>query len=438
MYYRPNLVIFESALQKCLKQWISKENDLGESLFQLGDPPIRTEREAELLCEALKKVQSRLPNELGLENLVSAPLNAFCSLFQNIATPSAYKIIEDRGIPLLANILDESLFGERSLPDGDLLFGLKILAGYHYHPAIKKISYAIRKRIAYDHYLWPVIFAIYSELKHPHTLQLISTLESRLPDGIAGASFLKLANEQFERGRLEVHPFSGLDGSDRLRRLISNTDPNSPHEAMQATLATAFMAPNLRDRLLLLASCHHDSGVRIEADRIAASFQNLEAIRRLTDWSLDPRFSRHACQALTSAGHPERIPKATHNDGFATLALLSNTLENSHRYGVIPDQLGIIDTRRSYWPPDGELINCWLCYFTCSTTDDLESVTESGVAFVTDKVSIHPNPSVANLPIDDLYAFYCAWHALGHEASREDIASMAAEGHQILAEATAI
>ena len=436
MYFPLNLVFFGSALQKCLKEWIRTNHDLGEALFQLGDPPVRTVREAEFLCDAMEQASIRLPGEIEAAGMVSTPLNCLCCLFQSLTTPAAFEVVESRGVPLLSSILEQSLYGGQYLPDDDLLFGLKILAAYHHLPTVRHIAHGVRNRIAHDHYMWPVIFAHFGEPNHPHALQLVRALEKPIPDGIAGASFLKLANEQYELGNLEVHPFSGLDGCDRLRQSISNTDPNFRHEAMQATLATTYLAPNVRDRLLLLASRHPDAGVRIEADRIAASYQNPEAARRLADWSLDPRFSRRACKALENAGHIDRIPKATHNEGFATLALLSNTLEESDRFGVIPDQLGIVDTRECYWPPVGEVITCWLCHFSCRT--DIDAEPETGVAFVTDQVSIHPDPAVAALSTDDLYAFYCAWHAMGDDAAREDVQSMAEEGHQILAEAKPI
>lgn len=430
-------MFFGSALQKCLKEWIKTNHDLGEALFQLGDPAVRTEREAEFLCEALEQASHRLPSKAeAAADMVSTPFNCLCSLFQSVATPVAYEIAESRGVPLLSSIIEQHLYGEQYLPNDDLLFGLKILAAYHYLPAISHIAHAVRKRMAHDHYMWPVIFAHYGEPNHPHALQLVRELENPIPDGIVGSAYLKLTNEQYELGNLEVHTFSGLNGCDRLRRSITNTDPNFRHEAMLATLATTYLTPNVRDRLLLLASRHPDAGVRIEADRIAASYQNSEAVRRLADWSLDPRFSRSACHALESAGHADRIPKATRNEGFATLALLSNTLEESDRFGVIPDQLGIVDTRECYWPPMGEMITCWLCHFSCRTMVDSEQ--ETGVAFVTDQVSIHPDPAVAALSSDDLYAFYCAWHAMGDDASREDIQSMADEGHRILAEAKPI
>lgn len=163
---------------------------------------VMTARDAWAVCQTLDHAMAILPTEREVRDMVSTPMHALTGLFQEAQSRAACAVLEERGLPLLNAVVQECLYGGRFLPNEDLLFILKVMAAYHYQPAVRHTVYALRQEIEPEHYVWPVIFAHYAERDHPHTLTLIEKLGDPLPRGWSAVGMLHLTNGMAGRGDL--------------------------------------------------------------------------------------------------------------------------------------------------------------------------------------------------------------------------------------------
>jgi hypothetical protein len=420
--------VFSSKLQKCLKGWIKSGGDLGARLYEGGTMTVATARDANVICHTLKHVISSLPSESETKQMVSTPLQVVTGLFQDVQSEAAYLTLSHKGLPLLHFMVQDGLHGDHYVPDEDMLFILKVMAAYQYAPAVRHTVYALRKRIAPHHYLWPVIIAHYAETGHPNALALIEEMREPLPSGSPGVALLRLANVLADRGELPDHPFASDEGRQLLKRWITDTDPFQWHDASEATIALAFLNPSARDTLLSLNKRHPDPRVRLDGIGITSIDQPDLAMKPLLDHAKDPRYSKRACRHLRRLGQAAAIPDTVKDPGFQALVRLSRTLEAMERFASPPDLLQVIHAQECHWPPLHGPSACWLCRFIYRGSSPNRKI--KGMALVTTSATVYLDEPINHLDQDDLYAFFCAYES--DSDTSDSVSALIARGRELL------
>ncbi len=421
--------MFGSKLQKTLRAWIKGGGDLGQRLYEQGDLSVRSVRDAATVCEALHHAIHLLPNEREVSSMVSTPLHSLTSLFQEAETESAYEALSKRGLPLLAKALEEGLYGQRFVSESDILFLLKVMVAYQFHPLVRHVAHAIRKRLAPNHYMWPVIFAQFGEQGHPHARSLVDALAATLPDGLIGISYLKLVNTLCSRDAMGDHPYASLQGQERLKRLITNTDPIYWPEASEATRALAFIPAESRRPLLALASRHPDPRVQIDVIGVEAEDGDEDAFAKLAQYARDPRYSKRASWHLRHLGKGNLIPESTRDPGFAALVKVSEALELSEDFSTPPDEIQIVEADERLWPRIG-LTACWLCRFVYHGRT--EAMNQTGWALVTTRVTLYAEADASSIPNEDLYALFAALEDDDSSTVSATLSVLIQQGREIL------
>lgn len=396
---------------------------------------MRSTRDAYRVCAALDHAKAMLPTEREAREMVSTPLHVVTGLFQEVKTEAAYRVLSQKGLPILNEVVQESLYGGRFIPGQDILFILKVMAAYRFRPVVRHLAAALRKELEPDHYLWPVLFAHFAEPDHPQALALVEKLGHALPPRSPGIGLLHLGNVLAERAQIFRHPFSAELGRERLGALLSGDESILWEDAMAATTALAFVDPNWRPELLDLARQHGHPRVRLEAQGVQAleghgGAASDRVMNELLDHAKNPRYSRQAVRLLRRAGAESTIPGELEAAEFQALADLSEHLENTGRFPGPPDDLQLFDTRSLCWPPAlGESI-CSLCEFRYRQDDGQEAA--KGMALVNGHVTVYMEQAINHLNVDDLYAFFCFYEATLASVDEVNVTECIARGRTLL------
>lgn len=214
--------------------------------------------DARAVCLALEHASLTLPTSREVDSLVSTPLHVLTGLFQEVESEAAFRVLSQRGLRLLNDIVQEHLYAARFLPEEDALFALKIMAAYQFRPVVRHLAQAVKADLGRDHYLWPVIFAHFAEAGHPDAARVLDKFQFSLPEGGAGLGILLLANRLMARGELDRHPFASVQGQERLRDWLKQDGD----EALESAKALAYLDMGAAFALRGLARKHTRPAVR--------------------------------------------------------------------------------------------------------------------------------------------------------------------------------
>lgn len=428
-------MVLGSRLQKTLKRWVRNGGDLWSILH--ADPSLRVEsaRDALSVCRALEHASALLPTQREAQEMMGTPLYALTGLFHEVGAKAARRILTNKGLPQLDDIVQRHLYAERFVPQEDVLHIFKIMASYHYGPGVRHLGAALRRDYALDHYLWSLIFALFAEPGHPGGGALAERIGGANLRGCAETGWLLLANVLAESDQLDGHPFNHAAGRERLRQFLqAEMNDDGWVRAIEATKALAFQQPADIRTLLELAERHPHPRVRLQAlgvrTRKMVAVDRADFVQRLVSHAENPRHSRQACQLLEEAGALEVVPERVEDPEFRALVDLCETLEEWGPFSEAPDHMEVIDSRELHWPPSASPRVCSLCRFVYLRGPQEKG---RGLAVVHSRVTLFIGSLADGLDVDDLYAFFCAHESAPNVSPNEvSVSDYVARGHELL------
>src|SRR5687767_13032215 len=185
----------KSPLLKVLEGWIKDpDSDLSERLNAIQQhDEVKLSAEAESICNGLQIMLSKIQgsfNDSFEDNIFSLTV-----LFQQTSTNEAAVVLNDKGIPLLVDILDlimRKQYQLKSFGSTDLMI-LKMFVYYKNKRGFDKLSELINSDFKNDEYMWSVILNIASEDTDKYNL-IIQGLNGKIPRGFLGISYLDMCN----------------------------------------------------------------------------------------------------------------------------------------------------------------------------------------------------------------------------------------------------
>jgi hypothetical protein len=399
-----------SPLQLALERGLKPGGDVGAELRQLGDYPVKSQSDAEAICLALEHVARGAP--------AASALHALTSLFQDVpdAECEAFPILQQRGCPLLIQILDQGLRDENRHAANDLLFVLKVLAMYGTPEGTEAVVRAARLPLKPDGYMWSVIFHAYQK-GHPGGARLFEGLSRPLPAEFLAVALLDAANRMRLEGGALAHPFDSPEGKQRLEQWLTDTDPEHFSYAVSAAAALPFIGDPERDRLLSRAFDHSSVDVQLEAAWSAAKLGREAGLDCLARYCREVAFSNRAKQYLAELNRADLIPPESLTPDFQALAEFAQWLAHPNELGRPPDEMEIIDHRELSWPPSGRPKPFWLIRYRVKKAPPEEDDVEVGlVGSVTFCLFTY---QLAQRPPEDGYAIHCYWEMEGRRSISE-------------------
>lgn len=384
-----------------------------------------TREDAEELVAVLAE-QTDVTPLVGEEDGDTA-LYHLAALFQNDATDDAARVLRDRGIPELARLFDAAMALD-DCPAATAAFVCKMFALYAYESGVRRVAAAVRR--FEDEGLWEVVFGLFGEENHPHGPALVEALRDPLPDSIAGAVLLDLANTLSRQKRLDRHPYDTHAGRQRLERWLRDSDPELFNYAHSAAAALPFLAPEARNSLAALAMDHPDAGVQMEAAWASAYRGGTAGLTFLARMCEDPRHSLTARRYLDELGHGERVPAKAREANFEAMAQMCNWLAHPNEFGEPPTDITLHDTRELNWPPTDDRRRVWLFKYTYAGRND--GADEVGLGMVGSITFALFGETTPDMSPEDAYGVHCCWELEVNDDPRAPKKRSAKAGRKLL------
>ncbi|MCS7046606.1 MAG: hypothetical protein NZO58_09645, partial [Gemmataceae bacterium] len=393
-------------LQLALERGLTDGADLGGEIKRLGDFTIASRADAEAVCEALEKVKDRPKPATAL----FAPAHDLIALFQRVDGPEckAYAVFEQRGLPVLAEIVRTALAAPEEADRDSVLMALKLLALFQTEEGTDCVLAALRKPLYPDAHLWAAILNTYGP-DHAQVDRLFTALGEKLPSGFAAVALLDAANGAKIGGAEDVvHPFDSNEGVARLEQYLTDDNPDHFSYAVSAAAALPFITLPQRDSLLALALDHADPNVQLEGAWAAARLGRDAGLRCLARYCLDFRHAARAMEYLRELERDDLIPPEATAPDAAALAEFAQWLAHPQELGRPPDELEIIDRRTLDWPVAGKRRQFWLIRFRAAARSS-NGHDVVGVGLVGSTTSCLFDYQMHLRPPEDCYAIHCAW-----------------------------
>ena len=402
-----------SKLLTILNDWLSapeadqKLSTLSKDIHSLY---VNTKAEAEMICRGLEylKAQFSAKNYANLnDNLYTLAL-----LFQRVKSKQAYRVLNERGIPLLVEIFnlyrnaaeEEIVRGSFREPD---VFILKIFAQYNNPAGTKTLIEAIKSNYKPGDYRWHLIFDTVAENDRYNTI--IGELGEFLPADFAGISYLDMCNRLAIEGKLSKHPFDNEPGYQFLRKLLQNQDPDEFTYTVSATAALPFINSRYQTELFKLASGHPDIDVRIETAWAGAKLGDEESLQQLVEFAKDYRYGKKPVRYLKELGKESLAPAETKDEDFQALVELCHWLSHPNEFGSYPDAARIVDKRELYWPSTEDRRTMYIIEYTYKNYNE-DGSDKIGVGMVGSiTFCLFRIEGLANYSPEEIYAIHCAW-----------------------------
>jgi len=405
-------------LQTALERGLKEGGQLAQEIDELGDYTVKCQADGEAICDALQKlVDGQVPRGKSL----TSPLHSLVGFFQEVKGPdcAAFRVLFERGTPLLASIVNNSLEGVEEHEDSDLLFLLKILAMYGSDEGADTIIRAANKPLASGGYLWSVVFGMFTR-DHPQTERVFAALTDPLPLRFIGMSLLDAANRIYiDGGHLRQHPFDSDGGVQRLEQWLSDPSPAQFSYAVSATAALPFLNHTVGGRLRTLAMRHPDLHVQMEAAWAAAKLGHTDGIEKLRQMCLDVNHASQAKRYLEELDRSADIPPASSEPNFVARAEFAGWLAHPNELGRAPDSLDVIDHRSLKWPPEFEPKPFWLLRYVakdlCGLDDD-----DVGLGLVGSITFSLFSCELDQRAPEDAYAVHCCWEMEHHKLYQDE------------------
>ena len=349
-------------------------------------------------------------------------------LFQNDATDDATRVLHERGMPELTRLFDAAA----ELPDcptDPLVMACKMFALYSHAPGAERIA-ATARRFP-DEYLWEVVFGLFGEENHPHSLDLVEQLRDPLPDAFAAVAFLDLANTLARQNRLKRHPFDTPAGRKRLEAWLTDSDPDHFSYAHSAAAALPFIEAKPRTALAALAMDHPETRVQMEAAWASAYRGGTAGLTFLARMCEDPRHSLNARRYLEELGKADRVPATAREPNFEAMAQMCNWLAHPQEFGEPPTDIELYDTRELNWPPTNDHRRVWLFKYTYAGRNE-DGTDEVGLGMFGSITFALFGETTADMSAEDVYGVHCCWELEVNDDPRAPKKRTAKAGRKLL------
>jgi hypothetical protein len=270
-------------------------------------------------------------------------------------------------------------------------------------------------------------------------LHAAAGLFPRLLDALAqptvAGQVLDLANYLTRRGVAQPHPatprgkqlaelFSGL--IQRLQKLAEQPEAfaSLPRELGEQLAQGISLAISLCDALALIGDRSLagklrpalDVGhrrVRIEAAAALARLGEEEGIETLVALAAEPTVRTRALTYLSELGLLDRAPPEFNTPAARAEGEFVDWLSQPTAFGLQPQELDLIDSRRQWWPGYAEPVDCFLFRYNYL----LPGGEIAGVG-IAGPVCNAFRADLSAWPVEEIYAAYAGWYA-EHEEIRE-------------------
>lgn len=412
-----------SPLADVLARGLSDPSQLTTDLGVLGNYPLRSAEDAQVLARAVAEVAPRLISG------DSALLRMFLGLFQGVESREAFDVLRAEGVPHLFTVFDARLPPVSTDEEADsLLFLLKVASLYRVEGVVGRVVTAARRPLIPGSYLWSVLFDTFDET-HPYRLALVNRLRESLPAGFLGVAYLDLSNACALQGYVSSHPFDTPEGTERLREML--VDVEHPSYARSAAAALSFLSRPARDELLAAAMGHASTDVRLTAARAGAKFGSDAALQFLARVCLDPNHGKAASDDLTELGHGGLIPSEALAPEFVAVSEMAAWLAHPMEFGRPPDAIELIDARELFWPPTNDRRRLWIVAYRYDPDQAGGEVTR-GVGLVGSITFCLFDEVTAEMTSEDILALHCCWELVVNHDARAPATRSVAAGRAIL------
>ncbi len=402
-----------SKLEIAMNQWVfakKKYQKLTEINKNFRDLHVTSKVEAEAICDGLEYLQGQFAS--GDYSNLNDNFYSLAVLFQQIKSKEAYKILNDRGILLLAvnfnsyqNVMKEK-FAQYSYIE-PAIFSLKIFANYSNPDGTKALINAIKSDFAPDEYLWSVIFDLVAENDNYNLI--MKELGDFLPGQFAGISYLDMCNRLAIEGKIIKHPFDSEPGFQLLKKLLLSRDEDKYSYAVSTVAAIPFIKSQYQQELIKLAATHPDINVRIESAWAGAKLGQEQSLRQLVEFARNFCYGHKPLQYLKELGKESMAPTEIKNEDFQALAEMCNWLSHPNEFGSYPDEACIFDKRELYWPPANDHRTMYIIKYTYKGHND-DGSDDTGVGMVgSTTFCLFGIDGLAEYPPEKIYAIHCAW-----------------------------
>jgi hypothetical protein len=377
-------------------------------LRKISNPEVKTEVEAELICRALELVKLQI--QKSFDERIENNIYDLTTLFQNASAKEAALYLNDKGIPLLIDILStiQSKRYQTQQYGSCAPMILKMFALYKNKEGWNKLSECVNNDFKNDAYLWSVILNSVSEDESKYDL-IIKGLNGKIPTDFLGISYLDMCNAIAVRTNTFKHPFDSPNGFAFLDAIVKNSEPGGVSYVVSATTSIPFLAKEYQDKLLQAVSAHKSLDVQLEAAWCGAKMGDNRSVDKLVGFANDYRHSTKAISYLKELGLENKIPGETQSPDFQALSEMCGWLSHPNEFGAYPDQAEIFYSRSLYWPPTKDVRTIYLIKYTYKNHKE-DGSDEVGIGLVGSVTfSLFGLENILTLKPIELLAIHCNW-----------------------------
>lgn len=246
----------------------------------------------------------------------------------------------------------------------------------------------------------PVLAAIVLDLAN---YAVRSGQTSQHPAAARRAELTALLSAMVDRmGRVEEQPAEYASDAGQLQRLVS--------EGVAVLVSLCDAVGLVGDEAAIgplnkAAELQHRR-VRLEAAGALARLKQDSGFEALVKLAEDPASRTRALEYLSELDQLDRVPEEFRSAEARAEAALCDWLSEPAHFGLAPQELEKVDSRRMYWPGFEEPVECFLFRYEYRLPQG--GYTGLGIA----------GPVVHSLSVDqldfapaDIYALYAGWHA---------------------------
>lgn len=410
-----------SKLAIALETWVKNPNTkLSENLKKVGDDDVKNANETRLICEALSIVKKKIAGSFN--EAIENDLYELVVLFQQVTTKEAAEQLDEKGIPLLADILKiihDKNYHLESFASTELMI-LKMFSIYSNEIGLQMLADLLSRDFKKDEFLWSIILQNVAEEEKKYNL-VIKKLAGRIPGDFLGICYLDMCNSINIKLPSFVNPFNSRAGYLYLDSLIRNATSEEQSYVVSATTAIPFIDPSYQEDLLGKIIKYDDIDVRIEASWAGAKLGKKEYVDKLINFAKDYRYSNKAVRYLEELGLDSLIPSEAKDPDFSALSEMCEWLAHPNEFGAYPDKAEIYDKRELFWPPTKDKRVLYIIKYVYKNYND-DNTDETGVGMVGSiTFSLFEVDNIDKLKPAEIYAIYCNWEL--EKKNYEDIKS---------------
>src|ERR1022692_30992 len=390
-------------LQLAIERGLKPGGNLVAELDDLDHYTVKSKGDAKAICEALQALEE---GRVMQQKHGKSPLHTLASLFQDLESGEcdAFEFLRENGTPFLIRLAREALDCEIT-DKSNLLFVLKVVAGYGTPQGADLVLDAAKKSFADDQYLWSVTLGMFTAA-HPEARRVFAALSEPLPNGFLAVSLLDAANRLFLDGGEMRHPFDSDQGIRKLEAWLRDSDPEHFSYATSATAALPFIQHQKKDQLFQTAFEHPDVSVQLEAVWAAAKLERPGGLEKLAALCKDVNHSSRAKSYLKELGREDVVPEESKLPDFEAKAEFARWLAHPNELDRFPDELEILDHRDLCWPTDGKVKHFWLIKYRVRDTTELKH-DDIGVGLVGSMTFCLFSYNLEQRHAEDTYAIHC-------------------------------